>query len=126
MTGDVETVKVHYGVQRKIVPLISVLLVGLLTVDGGFLANYFLQLSSRSSQRNQLVRDKLEEAHLLALEVKDWLQSEMRTIAAHSASDESRIQTPIRKLVMLTRCYYPASSAVASKLSAQKVPPFTT
>lgn len=102
---------------KDLVPLLSTLIGGVLAVGGGFVASYYLQAASRRLDRNQIIREKLEEAYLLTLQLNAWLQSQMGTMIVPSSKDNKEIESPTGKLVMLTRCYNRKSAVTVITLS---------
>ena len=90
---------------KDYIPLLSVIVGGLLSTLGGFFANYMLQSKSRDAEKRKLTRDKLEEAYLLSHEVIDWIQKQMKEMAAFAGGEDAHC--PIERVVMLIKFYEP-------------------
>lgn len=104
---------------KTLIPLISTLLGGFLAVTGGFFANYFMQKLTKSYDRKQLIRDKLEQAYLLTIQLENWLQSQMSDVMFIKDNKKEKISNPSNHIFMLVKCYGGSKSGhLVDQLSA--------
>lgn len=61
---------------QNIITLLATALGGALTLIGGIVATYFTQMLNNRDERRRFVREKCEEAYILADQVKRWADNE--------------------------------------------------
>ena len=103
---------------KTLIPLISTVVGGFLAVTGGFFASYFMQKLNKSHDKKQLIRDKLEQAYLLTIQLENWLQSQMSDMLFIKDNETEKISNPSNHIFMLVKCYGETkSSQLADQLS---------
>src|SRR6266849_743672 len=61
---------------QSLLTLLATVLGGILATVGGIAANYYTQVFNNRAERQKFIREKCEEAYLLADQVKLWAKNE--------------------------------------------------
>ena len=102
---------------KTILPLISTIVGGLIAIAGVFIANLISQKFTRSNDRKNLIREKLEEAYRLTIQLDQWFQTKMEMVIRCSEDKNAQIDNPIDQIIMLLKCYSPEDTEIADKLA---------
>ncbi len=115
---------------QNVTILLSAALGGLLAIAGGFLANYYVQITARKSEKRRSVREKIDEIYTLSTHVKTsfflrmWHRSYLtqeQYNKIHLFSDEAarELNNIGERIEMLARLYVPSITSAIVEYSQQ-------
>lgn len=101
---------------KDLLPLLTALLGGMLTVVGGFVSNYLLKSKDKESDKKKFYREQLEQIYLLSGQMVDWMGDEYGKIISEDESNKERLENPLNRLLMIVNLYHPTLKEHAKKM----------